>query len=80
MSLLKFILGKNAIKAAKEFFEEDQPQQPQPPERPEPLTEAQMADPIQRSVYEANMKNYMEWEQAQMAQQPQPSNLLNLGQ
>ena len=72
--LLKYLLAQAALKGGKLLNEEmNKPSEPSaPPERPEPLTEEQMADPIQLSMYEAKMKEYMEWEQAQQAQPQQP--------
>ena len=79
--LIKYLLAQAALKGGKKLAEgmDEEPQEPQEaPQPPQPLTEAQMADPMQRSMYEAQMKRYMEWEQAQRAQMPQPGGLLDM--
>lgn len=65
--LIKYLLARAAIKGGRELNEAAQEQEgPEaPPERPPEPTPEQMADPIQRSMYEQQMRKYMEWEQAQ---------------
>ena len=78
--LIKYLLAQAAIKGGRAINEAmEEPQEPQEaPQPPQPLTEAQKADPMQRSMYEAQMKKYMEWEQAQRAQMPQSGGLLDM--
>ena len=63
--LLKYLLAQAAIKGGRAINEASQEEPEAPPERPPEPTPEQMADPIQRSMYEEQMRKYMEWERAQ---------------
>jgi hypothetical protein len=77
--LLKYLITNAAIKGGRKLAEgmEEEQEQELPPEQPPEPTPEQMTDPIQRAMYEEQMRKYLEWRRSQQPQQPQDTGLLN---